>query len=140
MDLYRQSQAVRKFELRHECRALDALFQPGVVVVQPDLPHRDALSLPAKARKFVKRLLPEALRFRRMHARREVRAFMALAEFRVPCAVGEGIARQHDARNARRANALPFCGEGVALVREMGVNVDVHISGCLRRSPPPVRA
>ena len=140
MDLDGQPQAVRKFELRHECRALDALFGPGVVVVQPDLPHRDALPLPAKARKFVKRLLPEALRFRRMHARREVRAFVALTKFRVPCAVRERIAREHDARNARRPDALPFFGEGVALAREMGVDIQIHISGCSRRSPPRVRA
>ena len=140
MDLHGQSQAVRKLELRHECRALDALFGRGIVIVQPDLPDRDALPLPAKAGKFVKRLLPEVLRFRRMHARREVRAFVALTKFRVPCAVRERIAREHDARNTRRPDALPFFGEGVALAREMGVDIQIHISGCSRRSPPRVRA
>ena len=140
MDLHGQSQPVRKLELRHECRALDALFGRGIVIVQPDLPDRDALLLPAKAGKFVKRLLPEARKVRGVHARREVRAFVALTKFRVPCAVRERIAREHDARHARRADALPFLGKVIALAREMGVDIQIHISGCSRRSPPRVRA
>ena len=140
MDLHGQPQPVRKLELRYECRALDALFGREIVIVQPDLPHRDAPFLPAKARKLVKRLLPEARKVRGVHARREVRAFVALTKFCVPCAVRKRIARKHDARNTRRPDALPFFGEGVALAREMGVDIQIHISGCSRRSPPRVRA
>ena len=124
MDLHGEPQLLREVQLRLERRPLRRFVGARIVVVEADLPHRDALFVGGRLLERFHRLPPEMFEFGRVYAHGEERARMLSAKFRVPRGMGERIGGEDDGLNARGRNFFPFGGKIVALLREMGVDVD----------------
>ena len=129
VDLHGQSRPVGELELPHKERLLGGAGGRIPMIVQPDLPDRHAFFLLQEPRDGANVRLGRALRLGGVDARRKVHSVIPRAKVAVHGAVRGRIAREDDHPHPRRADALPFGGDVVALLRKMGVDIEIHISG-----------
>ena len=117
----------REFDLRRKRALLPLFIERQIVIIQPDLPHRQAFFMRAERRKFFQALLGNALFGVRMDARGEVHLFVCFGEFRRAVRRGQIVARAH-----RQVHALvPHAGNHIVKIAEffviqVAVRIDKH--------------